>query len=145
MKKEEIDMRPNKYIRNREYLKRLEKKNNSLRGSKYLISYITKEPDPRYIRENACFRVPSYFITSDRFEKYVMSMFEPFYGSNYYYFYRPEVKYGIKKLYNTFGSSMRKQLRKRAATKQLRREKCFEELPLNNSMYKKLHVGYRYY
>ena len=48
-------------------------------------------------------------------------------------------------LINNSSSSMRKQLRERAVTKQLRREKCFEELPLNNSMYKKLHVGYRYY
>ena len=139
-------MRPNKYIRNREYLKRLEKKHKSLNGSRSLISYITKEPDPRYTREYAYFRLPSVYIdTPARLEEYVTNMLMPFDDNNYYYFSRPEVEYGIKKHYNSSGYSMRKKRISRATIKQLRREKRFEELPLNNSMYKKLHISYRYY
>jgi hypothetical protein len=139
-------MRPNKYIRNKEYSKHLEKRQKSLNGSRQLIVYITKEPDPRYTRECACFRVPAIYInTPDRFEEHVLSMIEPYDDGNHYYFYQPEIKYGIKKLYNTSGRSTRKQLRERSITKRLRREKRFEELPLNNSMYKKLRASYRYY
>ena len=87
----------------------------------------------------------SYIDSPDRFESYVKAMLMPFDDGNYYYFYQPEVKYGVKKVYNTSASSIRKRRRERATTKQLRREKRFEELPLNNSMYKKLHISYRYY
>jgi hypothetical protein len=72
-------------------------------------------------------------------------MLMPFDDGNYYYFSHPEVEYGIKKLYNSSGYSMRKKRIAKATTKQLRQEKRFEELPFNNSMYKKLHVSYRYY
>ena len=138
-------MRPNKYIRNREYLKRLEKKHNSLRGSKYLISYITKEPDPRYIRDYTLHRLPAVFTnTMDRLERYVNDMCQPFDDINYYYYRRPEVEYGIKKIYNSSNYSRRKHYLVKAGTKYIRQGKCPEDLPLNRSLYKKIH-RYRYF
>jgi hypothetical protein len=88
-----------KYFRNLRYKQKLENRYDNRDYSWCRLSFITDEPDPRYIREYAHkyqFRSKYDITYEEKVQKFLDDANKPFRGHEYYLYYdRPEVPYSI--------------------------------------------------
>ena len=123
-----------KYFRNLRYKQKLETRYNNYDGWYTGIYFITKEPDPRYIRENQ-FKYPYSCFSVDK--KYR--------GHDYYLTWkRPEVPYSIQEYQH--GRNGWKQLMKQQTVRRNRRIKITEDDAAwrEKSFYKKYEDRWNY-
>ena len=121
-----------KYFRNQRYIQNLEKRYIDNRRSH--IYFITKEVDPRYIREE----FPYIMKRLEWAKPDIDWFFEPAKGKGYYiYWDKPEIPYTIKEFY--YKKSSWQKFNKSNANRNVRRKinMCEESLPQGGE-YKKM-------
>jgi hypothetical protein len=104
-------MKRHKYFRDQLYKQKLESRYNGSRRKYTNVYFITKEPDPRAVRESNNFYISHPDITPEEWEKAR--------GREYYIAYsRPEIAYSIQE--HKHGRSAARVLFKKRAKKKLK-------------------------
>jgi hypothetical protein len=121
-----------KYFRNLRYKQKLESRYDNRDYSWCRLSFVTNEPDPRYIREYAHkyqFRSKNDITYEEKVQNFLDDANKPFRGHDYYLYYdRPEVPYSIIE-YKDRPYGKNKKFYKKYTTRILRHSK--EVLPHN--------------
>ena len=133
-------MRPNKYIRNKNYKKKLESKVGSNKTYWSHVMFYTDQPDPKDIRKSISViyrRMARYNITFDEAVDRYIDREKDIGNGKFIYFDRPEVPYSIIKVHTSPSYSRRRKYLTTRANRIIRRRwKQYGEY-YNNNTYKK--------
>ena len=132
--------RENKYIRNKNYKKKLESKVGSNRTYWSHVMFYTDDPDPRDIRNSAnkiYWRMNRFNLTADEALNHYINMERNIGNGKFIYFDRPEVPYSIVKVHTSPTYSKRRKYLTTRANRILRRKWKQKGEYYNNNAYRK--------
>ena len=112
--------RQHKYFRNQRYKQRLEHEVDNHRTYYSNVYFVTKEPDPRHLREDIhMYRCRGKWKITD--EEWIARESKPDDGRNTFTYYkRPEVPYSVRYYYKNAGRSKHQKFLKKRTSRRLR-------------------------